>query len=247
VGIGLAVALLAGCSAHRAAKEPGPSVAAPGPPLQIPIADELAHHFEVMDQAGSDAELGQSLEVLRARPQVVAEVERLYDELTRADLASEPDMALLGYARWKAVNLLGSLGDPAAVEPLTRIARTPLPDPLRVSELRFAAEYRIRLRAIAGLETLRAVDRLESFLGEAGLLRGAVAASLYELGRAPEGVAEVDKTRELTITPPRYRRPQKLPEGAERIPGADQQRPDTAPETAPAQAIVPEDREGDQR
>src|SRR5688572_4599323 len=195
--LSLGLPFLLGCSAHPEEREVGPSVATPGPALEIPISDYLARHFEIMDRSASDEELLQSLADLRSRDQIVAEVNELYQALTDAD-ASESDIDGLGYARWKAVNLLGSLGDVRAIEPLSRIAQTPLPTP-EISETRFKVEYRIRLRAIAGLENLKAVDQLNALLNQGGPLRGAVAASLYELGHAPKGVVEVDKRDILRI------------------------------------------------
>lgn len=238
----LTLCLLIGCSAHRPPEEVGPSVTSPAPVPDIPIATEVADHFDLMDRSGSDAALDASLTTLRARAGIVDEVEGLYEALTQSDLASQEDLPGLGYARWKAVSLLGSLGDSAAIEPLSRIARMALPSPERVSEERFATEYRIRLRAIAGLEALKAVDRLEGFLGDSGLLRGAVAASLYELGRPPQGVVEIDKNDELTIKPPK--RPEKgLEEGETEIPAA-YDRPQGATEDA---KIVPQSKERNPR
>lgn len=136
----------------------------------------------LMGEFDNDAELDAALrELIAAGPQVVRAAIDTYDSWSRVELR-EPDGGVTpAEMRWRAVYLLGSLGMRDAVAPLSAIANTPLPRP-ELDEDAFGDEVRIRLRAVAGLESLGAVDELRDLYTRGGVLRNATAASLFVLG-----------------------------------------------------------------
>lgn len=155
----------------------------------------LDEHFRLMDRYGVESELGKSLAQLRHRPDIVNDVSMLYGLLTETTRDERHDY--FGEARWRAVHLLGELKNPEAQRPLFAIATDKLPAPESVSEDRFSSEYRIRARAIEGLEKLKDVELLTRIYDEKNLLSGVAAASLYELGAPPKGVVAVDGRKVL--------------------------------------------------
>jgi len=130
-------------------------------------------------------------ELSAAGPPVVRVVRDTYNQWSRAE-GPDPKFGVdPGDMRWRAVHLLGSLGIPDAIRSLFAIAKTPLPDPRR-SEEAYADEYRIRLRAIAGLEKLKAVPELKELHEIGGVLRNPAATSLFVLGTNVGGVSRVN-------------------------------------------------------
>lgn len=160
----------------------------------------LDDHLSLMDGFGNDKELEQSLDRLRNKPDIVNEVTTLYDILTKATTAEKHDG--YGEARWRIVHVLGELKNPAARKPLFEIATTQLPDPKEVSEVAYKVEFRIRARAIAGLEKLNDVEQLQKIYDENRQLSGLAAASLYELGKPPKGIRLLDGKRVMGLGDP---------------------------------------------
>jgi hypothetical protein len=147
---------------------------------------------EVAPEKREEAMQASLKDLAAAGPAGVRAAREAYDHWSRED-APEPTTGVRpGEMRWRAVHLLGSLGQREAIPTLHYIARTPLPEPLAVSEQRYADEYRIRLRAIAGLENLKAVDELKDVYEMGGVLRNPAAASLFELGVNLGRVRKVD-------------------------------------------------------
>jgi len=208
----LCLSLFAGCSFKPQKDDLEPSVTAPTkstPPIQNDAASDmlsfssddyreqilekykyLDKHFQLMDNYGVESELKQSLNQLRGRPDIVRDVTQLYEVLTKAAQAEKHDY--FGEARWRAVHLLGDLKNSDARRPLFEIATFQLPDPEKVGEINFGVEFRIRARAIDGLEKLKEVELLKKLYNKNNLLSSLAAASLYELGQAPKGVVALD-------------------------------------------------------
>jgi len=152
----------------------------------------VERHFALMGEFGDEEALQASLKQLVAvGPRVVRIVREAYNHWSRQETADPTTGTRPGEMRWRAIHLLGSLGQTEAVPALFDVARTPLPDPRR-SEQMFADEYRIRLRAVAGLERLKAVDELKELYEIGGVLRNPTAASLYALGTNVGQVRRVD-------------------------------------------------------
>ena len=133
------------------------------------VQAKVERHLRLMWEFGNEEALQASLKELMALgPPAVRATRDAYNQWSRAqesdargtEMAGETG-ARAGEMRWRAVHLLGSLGSREAVPSLYDIARTPLPDPRCKSETFYADEYRVRLRAIAGLENLKAVDELK--------------------------------------------------------------------------------------
>lgn len=193
--------------------------------------------LDLMAESQADARLDAAVAELRSRPGIVAEVVALYDALTSA---AEQDFDAFAEARWRTVHLLGLLQLEEATAPLHRIATTPLSDPERAGDIVYATEFRIRARAIAGLERLRAVDELQRIHRTGGVLRGVAAAALYELGRAPAGVQRLDPDQVFGPGDAADFKP------ADRAP--DPLRPEIpeVPQREPDERVVPETRESEQ-
>lgn len=152
----------------------------------VPVLDQM------VESGIDEASFAQSLHVLRQRPGSVDEVARLYAALTDAS-RSQPHA--FSEARWRSVYLLGELRLEDARKPLAEIARTSLPEAGRVADSVYATEFRLRVRAIAGLRNLQSSDELERIYSAGGPLRGVAAVALYELGKPPRGVKEIDARR----------------------------------------------------
>jgi|GEM_PF-3695579 len=148
----------------------------------VPALDQLA-------ESGSDERVARSLDALRERPGTAAEVARLYADLTRA---SRERPQAFDEARWRSVYLLAELRQKDALQPLAEIATAALPDPERAGDAAYATEFRLRARAIVGLQNLQSTAELERIYAGGGPLRGVAAAALYELGKPPRGVKRID-------------------------------------------------------
>ncbi len=187
--------------------------------------DHLNRHFQLMDLPDAEDQLQQSLKRLQGNPQTVEDVVTLYKQLT--DLSGK-DNEFYGEARWRALYLLGELQDSRATSLLFEIASTPMPNPERVGEVNYNVEYRLRARAIEGLEKLKAIELLMKIYDENDLFRGLAAASLFELDLPPEGVVEIDGIKVLGYGDPKDYHAAKgslgdtIPSSRERPPTDDQ-------------------------
>ena len=192
----------------------------------------LDAHFQLMDEFGVEAKLEASLEALRKHPGAVDDLIQLYIQLTEA---SAEDYGDFGEARWRALHVLGELRDERAASRLFEVATQDMPSAARVTEKQYAVEYRIRARAIAGLERLRKTDLLRRIYEDKGLFRGLAAASLYELGQPPRGVAAIDGRKILGLgdpkdyNPRRGETPQQLPPGQIKRKAGDDDEPAVSP------------------
>lgn len=194
--------------------------------------ERLDRHFRLMDAFGAEDELQRSLEELRADPRAAEEVTKLYETLT--ELAVE-NKQYFGEARWRALHLLGELRNPEAADFLADVASRPMPRAGEVDETGYRVAFRLRARAIEGLEKLGEVDRLTEIYEEGGIMAGVAAASLYELDAAPDGIVKVDGLEVLGRGDPTDYNPAKGEAGAElpRVrrptPGEDQSLTPTFP------------------
>lgn len=155
----------------------------------------LDDYFKLMDSYGVEEQLQQSLVRLQKDPETLRQVLQLYEILTKATRGKKRDD--FSEARWRAVYLLGELRHPDSLKPLYNIAIERLPEPENVFEDRYSSEFRLRARAIAGLEKLKSVEMLRKIYEQQTVLSGVAAASLYELGAAPKGVVAVDGKKVL--------------------------------------------------
>jgi hypothetical protein len=171
----------------------GASEAVPAAKCDEPcVLAKVDRHLLLMGEFGNDEELQASLrEVVASGPLAVRVVRDTYNHWAREEKRDPKTGARPGEMRWRAVHLLGSLGMADAVPSLYEMARAPLPDPRRSEQL-YADEYRVRLRAIAGLENLKGVDELKELHALGGVLRSPTAASLYVLGVNVGGVSRVE-------------------------------------------------------
>ena len=176
----------------------------------------LDRHFQLMDEFGVEEKLQASADALRKNKKSAEDLMRLYKLLAEA---STEDNGYFGEARWRALHVLGELRDKRAAEFLFDIAVLPMPSSKRVDEVQYKSEYRLRARAIDGLEKLGQTDLLRRIYDEKGLLSGLAAASLYELDAAPAGIEFVDGRKVFGLgdptdyNPPRGQTADKLPQG----------------------------------
>jgi hypothetical protein len=185
----------------------------------------LDAQFQLMDEFGVEEKLEASLGALRKNPRAADDLVQLYKLLTDA---SAEDHGYFGEARWRTLHVLGDLRSERVTSVLFDIATQRMPGAGRVNERQYAIEYRLRARAIAGLEKLRQTDFLRRIYEEKGLFSGLAAASLYELGEPPRGITVVDGRKVLgpgdpkDYSPKRGETPEKLPPGqVSRKPGDD--------------------------
>lgn len=156
------------------------------------VQAKVDRHLLLMGEFDNDAALEASLrDLVAAGPQVVRVAAHTYEAWSRIETPEPTGGASPAEMRWRAVYLLGSLGMRDAVAQLSTIASTPLPRP-ELGEDAFGDEVRIRLRAIAGLEDLGAVNELRDLYTSGGVLRNATAASLFVLGVNVGGVSRID-------------------------------------------------------
>lgn len=195
----LCVALSAGCAAPAERDAPedtavdSQAIECGKDCIQAMVNRQLA----LMGEFDNDAEFDASLrELVAAGPAVVPVVVGVYKEWS---VSASPDPtvpARPGEMRWRAAHLLGLLGFRDGIDPLNAIATSPLPEPGKDEHL-FADEYRVRLRAIVGLERLHAADELKAIHSAGDLLRTPAAASLYALGIDVGGIKLVDARKAL--------------------------------------------------
>jgi hypothetical protein len=157
----------------------------------------IDNYLRVMDD---DRERLFHLEKLRTRPGLLDEALELYNKLT--EISNEDNHYLFHEARWRIVHLIGDIEDPKVSSKLYDIAVSALPNPENVKESTYESEYRIRLRAIAGIEKSKGVDFLQNIHQQNTLLSGAAAAGLFELGVAPAGVKKLDEKKVIGLGDP---------------------------------------------
>jgi hypothetical protein len=162
-------------------------------------ADYLDRHLQLMAQPESDEEVARSLKTLRERPGVSREVADLYRSLSAMGRAN----GYLGEARWRVLYLLGDLRNPDTASTLFEIASAPLPNPRESTEIQFKVEYRLRARAIAGLEKLKDAASLKRLYEQRSTASGLAAASLFELDATPEGIMKIDGYKAIGYGDPR--------------------------------------------
>ncbi|MGK3967590.1 hypothetical protein WMF38_25885 [Sorangium sp. So ce118] len=161
------------------------------------ILEMMNRQLSLMGEFGNDAEFERALrELVAIGPSVVPVVVDVYKEWSVSVPPDRTESARPGEMRWRAAHLLGLLGFREAIDPLNAIATIPLPDPSKDEHL-FADEYRVRLRAIDGLERLHAAAELRAIHAAGGLLRNPAAASLYALGIDVGGIRLIDARRAL--------------------------------------------------
>ena len=174
---------------------------------------QVDRHLALMGEIGDENEkaLQASLRELTALgPPVVRVVHDAYNDWSRTKEADEAAPARPGEMRWRAAYLLGVLGLPDAKRLLYDIARREGPDPRR-NEIDYADEHRVKLRAVAGLEQLKAVEELKALHERAGTLSNATAAALFELGVNVGRVSRVDARTALAkdVADPKDYKPNK--------------------------------------
>lgn len=157
-------------------------------------------HFGLMDAFGQDEAFSRSLDSLRKDPRAVSDAMSLYKMLSEEQ---SEENGFYGEARWRTVQLLGDLKGDESSAFLFDIASADMPDARKVGDLRYKIEYRLRARAVAGLEKHKAVEELERIYKQSRMMRGLAAASLYELGRAPDGIVAIDAIKNMGFGDPK--------------------------------------------
>jgi hypothetical protein len=151
-------------------------------------------HLALMGEFNNDRAVEASLRKLVSlgQPAVRATADA-YDDWRRAEYTPSPlpTPTRPGEMRWRATMLLGVLGVDDARRPLYDIARHEDLDP-RHGEQAYADDHRVKLRAIAGLVQLKAVEELKQLHERGGTLSNATAAALFELGINVGNVRLVD-------------------------------------------------------
>lgn len=166
----------------------------------------LDAHFQLMDEFGVEKKLETSMDLLRKTPRAADDLMQLYKLLTEA---SADENGYFGEARWRTIYVLGELRNEHITNMLFDIATQGMPSAVRVSEQQYAVEYRLRARAIAGLEKLRRTDLLRRIYEEKGLFSGLAAASLFELGEPPPGISKLDGRKTLGLGDPKDYNPKR--------------------------------------
>jgi hypothetical protein len=191
--------------------------------------------FQLMDEFDVEDKLQASFKELRNNPRAVGDLMRLYKVLTEESAkGAEP----FGEARWRTLYVLGELRDERASDFLFEIAAAPMPGAKGIRRQSYQTAYRLRARAIAGLEKLRQIDRLRRIYEGGGLMAGLAAATLFELGEPPKGIAKIDATKVLGLGDPTDYNPRKgeiskqSPQtGIKRVAPGDDDEPVIAPRT----------------
>ena len=156
--------------------------------------ERLDRHFQLMDQYGNDATLRQSLTSLQESPDTARRAMSLYRELSERQAV---DNGYYGEARWRTLYLLGDVKGDGVEDFLYEIAASDMPDARKVGEYQYRVEYRLRARAIAGLEKHKDIEALQRIYKKNTLASGLAAASLYELGYPPDGIVAIDAVKNL--------------------------------------------------
>jgi hypothetical protein len=156
------------------------------------IQNKVNLYLGMMGEFDNEKELQGSLrELVSLGPQVADVVLNTYQNWSKPGVADRRQVARPAEMRWRAVHLLGDLGQAGSIRPIYEIAALALPT-AKDNEFGYADEYRIRLRAIVGLQKLKAVDELKRLHAQAGPLKNATATSLFELGLNVGGVSRTD-------------------------------------------------------
>jgi hypothetical protein len=192
---------------------------APGASEILAKFERFNQFFQLMDLPDAEGRLQDSLKKLQQDPRVVENLTSLYKLLSEAD---GKEKQFLGEARWRALYLMGELRNKQAAGFLFDIASASLPNPERIGEAGYKTEYRLRARAIDGLEKLKDVDQLRKIHEAGGVLSGLAAASLFELGQPPRGVTKVDGVKVLGLGDPKDFNPPKGSAGGRVTPGLSQ-------------------------
>ncbi|MGK3995522.1 hypothetical protein [Sorangium sp. So ce1024] len=195
------LALLAGCAAP-AEPDPAEDTRQESQALECDrecIRAMVNKHLSLMGELGDEATYERSLRELRAiGPEVVTAAVAAYRTWSLSAPPDPGEPARPGEMRWRAVHLLGTLGFREAIPTLDAIATSSLPEPgPDTDEQLFGDEFRVRLRAIAGLESLGAVAELKAIYARGDLLRKPAAASLHALGVEVDGIRFVDMKKAL--------------------------------------------------
>ena len=143
---------------------------------------KVDRHLALMGEFGNDNALSSSFRGLTTDgPALVSVVQDTYNQWSRPENYNPKAGVRPGEMRWRALYLLGELRQADARPFLYETARTPIPD-CKKDEMKYADEYRVRLRAIAGLENLKAIEELKELHEMGGVLKNPTAASLFVLG-----------------------------------------------------------------
>jgi hypothetical protein len=170
----------------------------PAPQTGTSLQAKVDRHLAMMGEIGNEESLRGSLRSLAAEgPQLISVLEDTYNQWSRAENSNLKANIRPGELRWRIIHLLGELNLQDARPFLFQTARTPIPD-CKKNEVMYADEYRIRLRAIVGLENLKAVDELKELHEIGGVLKNPTAASLFVLGvKVNNDVGRVDARKAL--------------------------------------------------
>lgn len=167
---------------------------------------------------GSTADWHRAMASMRARPGVFEQLVELSTAAEGQAFLPEEEQVASTRGRWKALLLLGELGDRRANPHLKACAERPLPEAGTVPDDVFGGEYKVRLRAIHALQLLGATEELKQLHSKTPLLRGPIAVSLFELGVKLDGVRRVDPSTLLAATDPTDYNPKGKPEKAKVTP-----------------------------
>jgi hypothetical protein len=149
---------------------------------------QVDRHLLLMGEFDNDRAQQKSLRELAALgPLAVRAVQEAYDDWSRATKPTSDVDARPGEMRWRAVYLLGELGVADARRNLYEIARHG-DVAARHGEQAYADDARIKVRAVAGLQQLKAIDELKALHELGGPLSNSTAAALFELGYNVGGV-----------------------------------------------------------
>ena len=160
--------------------------------------------LELMDQFNVDKKLDQAIARLRKDNRALPYLSQLYKKLDTLPANKYDDKGVnTGYTRWKIVNLMGLLDNRDAIKHLDAIAQTPLPNPELAGDVAYANEYRIRLRSLASLERLKAVEPLTRIYEKGGPLSRAAAVNLFEMGVKVDGVKRIDGEKVIGLGDPK--------------------------------------------
>lgn len=105
-------------------------------------------------------------------------------------------------SRWRAVYLMGRLGDPGVKAHLHAVASQPLPDYKAMPRDLADAEYLVQLRALGALREIGALKELQELHAQGGDIGKMAAVELFAAGVPPKGYRELDRTKLMAVEPP---------------------------------------------